>query len=90
MPLGVTQGVQGTSNPLPPCSVSESELMLSPLLLSGSFMVFFAFFPTLGLLGAISDEFEGDGEWHGEVGVRVVEGGLQMFVGNCGVHHLLG
>lgn len=87
MPLGVIVGVQGTSNPLPPCSVSESELMLSPLLLSGSFLFlfllfffFFSFFPSLLLLGATSDEFEGDGEGHGVVGVKVVEGACRRLL----------
>lgn len=88
MPLGVMVGVQGTSNPLPPCSVSESELMLSPLLLSGSFLFlflflflfFFSFFPSLLLLGATSDEFEGDGEGHGVVGVMVVEGACRRLL----------
>lgn len=79
MPLGVTIGVQGTSAPRPPCSVSESELMLSPLLLSGSFTVFFSFIPSFGLLGTISDELEGEGEGHGDecgvVGDGADEGG---------------
>lgn len=79
MPLGVTMGVQGTSAPRPPCSVSESELRLSPLLLSGSLMIFFSFLPPFALLGAISDELEGEGDGHGDecgvVGDGTDEGG---------------
>lgn len=84
MPVGVTIGVQGTSAPRPPCSVSESELKLSPLLLSGSLLVFFSFRPPLGLLGTISDELDGVGDGHGGecgvVGVWTDEGGCRKLL----------